>query len=295
MVQTQASFTGKGEEGCLYLVPTPIGNLQDITFRALEVFKQVDYVAAEDTRQTLKLLNHFQIEKRLVSYHEHNKERSGEAILADLQAGKKVALVTDAGMPGIADPGEDLVRLAVAKNIPVVSLPGANAALTALIASGLSSTPFLFYGFLPRTKQKQEKELIRLRSYPETLIFYEAPHRLRKTLDTIYQHLGDRQGVLVRELTKIHEEYIRGSLKELVTWARKTDLRGEFCLIVEGNREDRQEELIEKTWYEQLSIEEHVQAYLQQGYSSKEAIKLVAKDRGIPKREVYHAYHLEKE
>lgn len=295
MVRRQSSYTDQEAKGCLYLVPTPIGNLQDMTFRALEILKQVDYIAAEDTRQTRKLLNYFQIDKRLVSYHEHNKHRSGPMILADVQAGKQVALVTDAGMPGIADPGQDLVSQAVEDNIPVISLPGANAALTALIASGLSSTPFLFYGFLPRSTKKQREELLRLQNHSLTLIFYEAPHRLRQTLQSIYSHLGDRQGVLVRELTKKHEEYIRGSLKELIAWAEETELRGEFCLIIEGNNQVESRELAETAWYAEMSVEEHVQAYIQQGYSSKEAIKLVARDRELPKREVYSVYHLQKD
>lgn len=297
MAWNQSSYFLKSGQGCLYLVPTPIGNLQDITFRALEVLKKVDYIAAEDTRHTKKLLHYYQIEKRLVSYHEHNKEKRGEIILSDVQDGKQIALVTDAGMPGISDPGEDIVRLAMAKHISVISLPGANAALTALIASGLSSTPFTFYGFLPRNKKKREEELYRLRYSPYTLILYEAPHRLRQTIASIHTVLGDRQGALVRELSKKHEEYIRGSLSYLLSWSEQTEIRGEFCLVIEGNQnreevEQAQEAQADVLWWQELSLEEHVQFYIQQEYTNKEAIKSVAKERSLPKREVYQAFHL---
>lgn len=297
MAWNQSSYFLESGQGCLYLVPTPIGNLQDITFRALEVLKKVDYIAAEDTRHTKKLLHYYQIEKRLVSYHEHNKEKRGEIILSDVQDGKQIALVTDAGMPGISDPGEDIVRLAMAKHISVISLPGANAALTALIASGLSSTPFTFYGFLPRNKKKREEELHRLRYSPYTLILYEAPHRLRQTITSIHTVLGDRQGALVRELSKKHEEYIRGSLSYLLSWSEQTEIRGEFCLVIEGNQnteevEQAQEAQGDVLWWQELSLEEHVQFYIQQEYTSKEAIKSVAKERNLPKREVYQAFHL---
>lgn len=297
MAWNQSSYFLESGQGCLYLVPTPIGNLQDITFRALEVLKKVDYIAAEDTRHTKKLLHYYQIEKRLVSYHEHNKEKRGEIILSDVQDGKQIALVTDAGMPGISDPGEDIVRLAMAKHISVISLPGANAALTALIASGLSSTPFTFYGFLPRNKKKREEELYRLRYSPYTLILYEAPHRLRQTIASIHTVLGDRQGALVRELSKKHEEYIRGSLSYLLSWSEQTEIRGEFCLVIEGNQnreevEQAQEAQADVLWWQELSLEEHVQFYIQQEYTNKEAIKSVAKERSLPKREVYQAFHL---
>lgn len=297
MAWNQSSYLLESGQGCLYLVPTPIGNLQDITFRALEVLKKVDYIAAEDTRHTKKLLHYYQIEKRLVSYHEHNKEKRGEIILSDVQDGKQIALVTDAGMPGISDPGEDIVRLAMAKHISVISLPGANAALTALIASGLSSTPFTFYGFLPRNKKKREEELYRLRYSPYTLILYEAPHRLRQTIASIHTVLGDRQGALVRELSKKHEEYIRGSLSYLLSWSEQTEIRGEFCLVIEGNQnreevEQAQEAQADVLWWQELSLEEHVQFYIQQEYTNKEAIKSVAKERSLPKREVYQAFHL---
>lgn len=298
MAWNQSSYHLAEGEGCLYLVPTPIGNLQDITFRALEVLKAVDYIAAEDTRQTRKLLRYFQIEKRLVSYHEHNKEKSGQAIIADLQAGLQIALVTDAGMPAISDPGEDLVRQAVERQLAVISLPGANAALTALIASGLATTPFYFYGFLPRSKKKREAELAKLYTQPSTLIFYEAPHRLTQTLSSIHAVFGERQAALCRELSKLHEEYVRGSIAELHAWALKTDLRGEYCLVVAGYEPAPEQageapSTIEQWWHD-LSLEAHVQRYMQQGLTSKEAIKLVAGERGLPKREVYQAYHLKK-
>jgi 16S rRNA (cytidine1402-2'-O)-methyltransferase len=293
----QSSYSINEGEGCLYLVPTPIGNLQDMTYRAVDTLKQVDYIAAEDTRQTNKLLHVFEIEKRMVSYHEHNKEKSGQTILNDLRQGKRVALVTDAGMPGISDPGEDLARLAIAEQIAVIALPGPNAALTALIASGLSTEHFMFYGFLDRNKKKRELILDDLKLISDTLIFYEAPHRLKETLQAIYKVFGEREAALVREISKKHEEYIRGTLTELIQWSEEETIRGEFCVLISGNtnREEIAEAKREQEgapWWIELSLNEHVERYIEEGLTSKEAIKLAAKDRDLPKREVYQAYHV---
>lgn len=269
-----------------------------MTFRAIAVLKEVDYIAAEDTRQTIKLLNVYQIEQRLVSYHEHNKEKSGQHILEDLRQGKRVALVTDAGMPGISDPGEDLARLAIAEGIAVISLPGANAALTALIASGLSTEKFSFYGFLERQKKKKEAELEELRLMPQTLIFYEAPHRLKETLLAIHHVFGERCAALVRELSKKHEEYIRGTLSELIEWSKVETIRGEFCILVSGNTNQEEidqakQVLLEGVWWRKVSVPDHVEHYITEGYPVKEAIKQVALERELSKRNVYQAYHVE--
>ncbi|WP_025028176.1 16S rRNA (cytidine(1402)-2'-O)-methyltransferase [Caldalkalibacillus mannanilyticus] len=298
MSWNQHSYAIKEEEGCLFLVPTPIGNLQDMTFRAVETLKEVDYIAAEDTRQSRKLLNYFQIEKQLISYHEHNKEKKGLEILEDLKAGKRIALVTDAGMPGISDPGEDLTRLATEAHISVVALPGANAGLTALIASGLSTKRFVFIGFIDRQKKKREEELVELKYITQTLIFYEAPHRLKETLASMEKVLGaDRSGAIVREISKKHEEYIRGSLGELVEWSEREEIRGEFCIIIQGNENQEELQQLQKEkeatlWWKDFSIVEHVDSYIEQGLDVKEAIKTTAVDRGMPKREVYQAYHV---
>lgn len=288
----QRSFTDE-QMGVLFLVATPIGNLDDITVRALETLKQADLIACEDTRQTRKLLNHFQIDKRTVSYHEHNKQASGAGLLQLLAEGKAIALVSDAGLPAISDPGADLVRDAVAQGYPVVPIPGANAALTALIASGLPTDKFVFCGFLPREKKERRKELERLQRYPETLLFYEAPHRIAKTLEAMREAWGERQAVMARELTKRYEEFARGTFSELIGWLEQGEIRGEFCLIVAGyeNTGDEQEE--DAQWWQQLSIAEHVDHYTQQGLSKKEALKQTAEDRGVSKRDVYNEYHRE--
>ncbi|AZB41175.1 16S rRNA (cytidine(1402)-2'-O)-methyltransferase [Bacillus sp. FJAT-42376] len=291
-MQTQQSFRENTEKGMLYLVPTPIGNLEDMTFRAIRILKEADLIAAEDTRQTKKLCNHFEIDTPLTSYHEHNKESSGYKIIDYLNEGKTIALVSDAGMPTISDPGSELVAAALEENLTVVPLPGANAALTALIASGLTPQPFFFYGFLNRQKKEKKKELEKLKSRQETIIFYESPHRLKDTLSIMEEILGNRQVVLSRELTKKFEEFIRGSLSEANEWARSNEVRGEFCLIVEGSS-DEQESLEEDLWWNDMGIITHIEHYIEKGISSKEAIRTVALDRGIPKREVYNAYHKE--
>ncbi|EJL47900.1 ribosomal RNA small subunit methyltransferase I [Brevibacillus agri] len=291
----QRSFAQE-ETGVLYLVATPIGNLDDMTVRCLETLRAVDVIACEDTRQTRKLLNHFQIEKRTVSYHEHNKEASGQGLLQWLAEGKQIALVSDAGLPAISDPGADLVRDAVAAGYPVVPVPGANAGLTALIASGLPTDRFVFCGFIGRENKERREELERLKRYPETLIFYEAPHRIEKTIAAMREAWGNRRAVLARELTKRYEEFVRGTFDELLEWLGNGEVRGEFCVIVEGFTGTTAAEADEENiWWQQLSIVQHVEHYCEQGLSKKEAIKQAADDRGLPKRDVYNEYHRDQE
>jgi 16S rRNA (cytidine1402-2'-O)-methyltransferase len=292
MMWQQKSFEQEEYKGILYLVPTPIGNLEDISFRAIRILKEADFIAAEDTRNTKKLCNHFEITTPLVSYHEHNKEKSGEKLIEKLKDGQKIALVSDAGMPTISDPGFELVAAALQENLTVVPLPGANAALTSLIASGLPSQPFYFYGFLNRQKKEKKKELESLKNQTATIIFYESPHRLKETLTLMLEILGNRRIALCRELTKRYEEFIRGSLTEVIEWANQDEVRGEFCLIMEGSTQKSEAE--ETSWWEHLSVMEHVNHYISlKNISSKEAIKQVAKDRGLNKRDVYQVYHIE--
>ncbi len=288
----QKSFDHEEQEGILYLVPTPIGNLEDMSFRAVRILKEANLIAAEDTRNTRKLLHYFEIDTPLVSYHEHNKKVSGEKLIQKLKDGVKVALVSDAGMPGISDPGFELVSGAIKEQIPVVPLPGANAALTSLIASGLSCQPFYFFGFLHRNKREKLEQLASLKRQTATLIFYESPHRLKETLTLLEQVFGNREIALCRELTKRFEEFIRGSLHEVIQWTNEHEIRGEFCVIVEGSK-DQAEEI--DSWWTTLTIEEHVNHYISvKQQTTKEAIKQTAKDRGLHKREVYQAYHIDK-
>lgn len=281
------------EEGsCLYLVATPIGNLEDMTMRAIRILKEADIIAAEDTRNTKKLCNYFEIETPLVSYHDHNKEQGGEKLLQFLREGKTVALVSDAGLPCISDPGADIAAKAIEEHFAVVPIPGANAAITALIASGLSPQPFFFYGFLSRHKKDRRDSLELLKRRHETILFYEAPHRLKDTLKDMQTIFGNRRVVMARELTKKFEEFLRGTLDEAIEWANNNEIRGEFCLVVEGNINGEDEE--EENWWDQLSIIEHIdQLISNEKLSTKEAIKEVAKVRGLAKREVYQQYHIE--
>ncbi|MCL6585065.1 MAG: 16S rRNA (cytidine(1402)-2'-O)-methyltransferase [Anoxybacillus sp.] len=275
--------------GMLYIVPTPIGNLEDITLRALRVLKEVDWIAAEDTRQTKKLLNHFEISTPVMSYHEHNKYESGAKIVEWLQEGKNIALVSDAGMPAISDPGYELVAAAIEAKCKVVPLPGANAAVTALVASGLATEHFYFFGFLDRTKKEKKKQLDALKRVRDTLIFYEAPHRLEDTLLAMQEVLGERKVALCRELTKRFEEFIRGTMSEVIEWAKQEEVRGEFCLVVDGAKECEEPQ---DEWWQPLSIIDHVDYYVnEKKMNTKEAIKQVAVDRNMPKREIYQAYH----
>ena len=286
----QKSFENEELKGILYLVPTPIGNLEDMSFRAIRILKEADLIAAEDTRNTKKLCNYFEIETRIVSYHEHNKETSGEKLIQRVKEGLKIALVSDAGMPTISDPGYELVQEAIKEKVAVVPLPGANAALTALIAAGLPSQPFYFYGFLDRNKKEKRKELDNLKRQSATIVFYESPHRLKETLAIMFEILGDRKIALCRELTKKFEEFIRGNLKEVIEWANTAEIRGEFCLIVEGAVEQLEDET---SWWEHLTLAEHVNHYITlKSIPSKEAIKQTAVDRGLHKRDVYQAYHI---
>ncbi|MDY0404051.1 16S rRNA (cytidine(1402)-2'-O)-methyltransferase [Virgibacillus sp. 179-BFC.A HS] len=290
-MQIQKSFE-KEKDAKLYIVPTPIGNLEDITIRALNTLKEVDAIAAEDTRNTQKLLNHFEMKTPLISYHEHNKQTRGKQLIEKLQSGQSIALVSDAGMPAISDPGQDLVNLAVAHDIDVVVLPGANAALCALIGSGLDTKEFLFYGFLPRKKKEKEAELARLYTLQASMLFYESPYRVKDTLEAMQKVFGhDRQAVLARELTKRFEEYSRGTLQELIDWTSGRELKGEFCIVVSGNDAPAENQQT-NAWWQGLTLREHVVQVMEaEGLSSKDAVKHVAVARQLPKREVYQAYH----
>ena len=292
MKKTQKSFDSQSEMGILYLVPTPIGNLEDMTFRAIQTLKDVDYIAAEDTRQTKKLCHVYEIDTPLTSYHEHNKDSSGHKLIEWLKEGKNIALVSDAGLPTISDPGAEVVRDFTNIGGYVIPLPGANAALTALIASGIAPQPFFFYGFLDRQKKEKKKQLEALKKRQETIIFYEAPHRLKETLTVMKEVWGNRNIAITRELTKKFEEFIRGDLEYALTWVTEQQIRGEFCLVVQGNDQD-EEELNEEAWWNSLSEKEHVIHYIEEGLTSKEAIKRTAVERGVPKRTIYDAYHIE--
>lgn len=287
-MQSQKSFAKNQTSGILYLVPTPIGNLGDMTFRSVEILKEVDIIASEDTRNTQKLLNHFDIETKQISFHEYNTRQRVPELVERLRNGENIAQVSDAGMPSISDPGHDLVVACVKQAISVVPLPGANAGLTALIASGLSPQPFYFFGFLNRKPAEQKRQLEKLANKEETLIFYEAPHRLKKTLTNMSAIFGaDRSAVLCRELTKKFEELLRGSIQELLDWATDNEIRGEFVVIVEGNAhpENPEEALPE------MSVEDQVTNLISTGEKPNDAIKQVAKLRGLKKQDVYATYH----
>ena len=284
-MQQVSSFQNQNS-GTLYLVPTPIGNLDDMTFRAVKVLMEADLIAAEDTRHTQQLLNHFDIHTPEISFHEHNKEQRIPELICKLKAGITIAQCSDAGMPSISDPGKELVAAAVKEGIPVVPLPGANAGLTALIASGLVPQPFYFYGFLERKHQQQVQELEQLRNRSETMIFYEAPHRLKKTLKVMAEVFGDdRQAVLARELTKRYEEFSRGSLAEIIAFYDEHQPRGEYVVLVAGNSHPDEEEEETGTPVEQID-----QA-ISEGLSTNKAIKLVAKKNKLNRQELYKQYH----
>lgn len=272
--------------GVLYLCATPIGNLEDLTLRCIRIMKEVDLIAAEDTRQTVKLLNHLEIKKPLVSYHEHNKAEKGMALVARLLEGKSVALVSDAGMPAISDPGEDLVRLCIEHHVAVVPVPGPTAALTALIVSGLPTRRFCFEGFLPSSRKERRERLAALAKEARTIILYEAPHRLKDTLAELAESFGDRRISVSRELTKKFEETVRGSVREVAGSFRERDIKGEFVLVIEGINEKELVDIEAKKW-DNISVEEHIKMYLKQGVDKKEAIKKVALDRKLPKKEIY--------
>lgn len=274
--------------GILYLVATPIGNLEDITLRALRVLREVDLIAAEDTRQTLKLLNHFEIKKPLVSYYEHNKSEKGGYLIRRLLDGKNLALVSDAGSPGISDPGEDLVRLAIENGIDVTMIPGPAAVITGLVISGLPTGRFSFEGFLPMNRKSRNERLRSIVNDTRTLVFYEAPHKLIHTLRDLYSVLGNRRISIARELTKKFEEVIRCSLEEAIARYGTESAKGEFVLIVEGADEKRLEEDKKKNW-EGLTLKEHLELHMNGGLPKKDAIKKVAEERGLSKRDVYNA------
>jgi len=297
------------ENGTLYLCPTPIGNLEDITLRALRILKEVDLIAAEDTRVTRKLLNHYDIKIPLVSYHEHNKREKGPEIISMLQQGKNIALVTDAGTPGISDPGEDLVRLAVEAGIAVVPLPGPAAAICALTASGLPCERFVFEGFLPRKKKERTERLRELSGETRTIVLYEAPHRLTKTLEELGQALGNRSIAVAREMTKVHEEFFRGAISGAAARFASTPPRGELVLVIEGKKpgerkknaafrtgepphpEDPQNQSPAGAGRDRhdikRSLKDRFEYYTSMGYSRKEALKNAAAEAGISRNEAY--------
>ena len=272
--------------GKLYLVPTPIGNLKDITMRALETLKEVDYIAAEDTRVTLKLLNHFNIKSKLISYHQHNEKSKSNDIIQKLRDGNDIAIVTDAGTPGISDPGSVVVSKCIEEGIEFEVLPGATAITTALVYSGLDTTKFIFRGFLPRENKDKRAVISELLDGKESIIFYEAPHRLLQTLNFLYDNLGDRKIALCRELTKLHEEIIRGTISEVISKYDEKSPRGEYVLVLSGKTEEEIKAEEQEKW-SSFTIEEHIIKYIDEGFTKKESIKLVAKDRDIPKSEVY--------
>ena len=272
--------------GKLYLVPTPIGNLKDITLRALEVLKFVDIVAAEDTRQTLKLLNHFEIKKSLMSYHKHNEQEKSEDIIELLKEGHNIAIVTDAGTPGISDPGAVIVKKCINENIDFEVLPGATAITTALVYSGLDTTKFLFRGFIPRENKERKILLNEIKDVKESIILYESPYRVVSTLETLLEYLGNRDIAICRELTKLHEEIKRGKIDELIDYFKNTAPKGEFVLVIEGKQQEHIDRENKEKW-ENLSIKDHILNVMESGISKKEAIKYVAKERGLNKNEVY--------
>ncbi len=271
--------------GKLYICPTPIGNLEDITLRVLRILKEVDLVAAEDTRHTIKLLNHYEISKPLTSYHQHNRNHKGEALLKELLEGKSIALVSDAGMPGISDPGEDLVALCIENDVKVEVLPGATAGILALVASGMSTERFAFEGFLDRDKKKRRERLEHIKGEDRTIIFYEAPHRLKDTLKDILKHMGNRRLAIARELTKKYEEIIRGSLEEIIQHFDENTPKGEFVIICEASGE---EAVPKPAFNTEATVRAHLIELMETGIDKKDAIKEVARLRGLPKREVYN-------
>ena len=271
------------EKGILYIVATPIGNLEDITYRAINILNSVDIIAAEDTRHTLKLLNHYKISKHLISYHRHNEEIKSEELIKELKEGKNIALVSDAGTPGICDPGEIVIKKCIEQEIKVIPVPGACAFVNALISSGLSTDTFLFLGFLPLNKKNRKQKLEQIKESTQTTIIYEAPHKLQSTLNDLRNIISDRKIVLARELTKIHEEFIRGSIEEIIK--KSENIKGEIIILIEGKPEITLEEKQQE--FKNMSLEEHFSFYEKQGFSKKDIIKRIAKDRDVSKNEIY--------
>lgn len=274
--------------GTLYLCATPIGNLEDITYRVLRTLKEVDLIAAEDTRNSIKLLNHFDIHTPMTSYHEFNKIEKAYQLVAKLKEGRNIALITDAGTPGISDPGEDIVRICYEEGVPVTSLPGAAACITALTMSGRPTRRFAFEAFLPRDKKERATVLEELKSETRTIIIYEAPHHLVKTITELYNALGDRELTVCRELTKKHEEKMQTRLLAFLSYCESNEPRGEYVLIICGKSRGEIAKEKQSSW-ENMTMEEHMEYYESQGVDRKEAMKLVAKDRGISKRDVYQS------
>lgn len=272
--------------GTLYLCATPIGNLEDMTFRVIRTLKEVDLIAAEDTRNSIKLLNHFEIQTPMTSYHEYNKYEKGRKLVEKLLEGQNIALITDAGTPGISDPGEELVKMCYESGIPVTSLPGAAACITALTISGLSTRRFAFEAFLPSDKKEREQILKEMETETRTMIVYEAPHRLVKTLKLFLERLGNRKITVCRELTKRHETALAVTLEEAVAHYEANPPKGECVLVIEGkSREEAREE--ERKQWEEMTIEDHMEVYTKQGMDKKSAMKAVAKDRRVSKRDIY--------
>lgn len=272
--------------GILYLVATPIGNLEDITLRAIRILKEVDVIAAEDTRHTLKLLNHLEITKPMISYHRHNEDIKTDKLIEILKSGKKIALVTDAGTPAISDPGEEIVKEALKEDIEVIPVPGACALITALIASGMNTKEFKFIGFLPLNKKNRKEKIEEIEKETQTIILYEAPHKLLGTLEDLKGIVADRKVVLAKELTKIHEEFIRGTIQELLEKVKEP--KGEFIILIEGADKSDKERKIE--WLRTIPIEEHYQYYEEKGLKKKDIIKQIAKDRKVTKNEIYQKF-----
>lgn len=271
----------KNRIGTLYIVATPIGNLEDITLRAIRILKEVDLIAAEDTRHTLKLLNHLEISKPLISYHRHNEEVKSDILIEKLQQGSNIALVSDAGTPGICDPGEEIIKRCINLGINIIPIPGACAMINSLICSGISTKEFTFLGFLPLNKKLRKDKLEEIKMSNKTVIIYEAPHKLKATLKDLEEILNcDRKITLAREITKIHEEFIRGNIEDLVQ--KFQDVKGEIVLIIEGNMDVTVENELNN-----LSLDEHYKFYERQGFSKKDIIKKIAKDRDVNKNEIY--------
>lgn len=274
----------KSKNGTLYIVATPIGNLEDITLRAIRILKEVDLIAAEDTRHTLKLLNHLEISKPLISYYRHNEDVKSKVLIEKLQEGKNIALVSDAGTPGICDPGEEVIKKCIDLGINVVPVPGACAMINSLICSGIDTKEFTFLGFLPLNKKLRKSKLEEIENSNKTIIIYEAPHKLEATLNDLKEILPeDRSIVLAREITKIHEEFIRGNIDDLI--AKIKDIKGEIVLIIEGNNNINNENKLNE-----MSIEEHYKFYESQGFCKKDIIKKIAKDRNVNKNEIYQKF-----
>lgn len=272
--------------GTLYVCGTPIGNLEDITFRCINTLKNADIIAAEDTRQTVKLLNHYEIKTPLTSYHEHNKDVKGPKLISELKSGKNIALVSDAGMPGISDPGEDLIKLCYEEGVSVTIVPGPTAVITAVVLSGIGARSYCFEGFLPSGKKQRKDILERLSKETRTMVLYEAPHHLKATLAELYAVLGNREIAIVKELTKKHENVNKGMFEDIIAYYDENEPKGEFVIVIKGlDISEINEE--KKASFESMSIEEHLDLYLKQGMDNKSAMKQVAKDRCVGKREIY--------